>query len=59
MAIELLVQKSIKISYSNDKEFNEELKKLSRAVGDLRIEHCTPESTDTKQWRIVYYWSRE
>lgn len=59
MAVELRIQASMKISYSNDEELQDKLNKLCRAVGDLRIEPTTPDATDTKHWVIVHYWRRE
>ena len=48
MSIELKIQKNIKMSYNTDDELVDKLNKLSLAVGDLKIEQCTPETIDTK-----------
>ena len=53
-------QTSKKISYSSDKEFQQEINALS-ASGDMAmtIKPTIPEATDTKQWSLVNYWVHE
>ena len=49
-----ILYKNIKINYDKTEELIKKINILS-ALEIIKISDCTPEYTDTKKWKNVYY----